>query len=243
MGFSGQIKEKLSKIKQKHQAKTADLDMQIIYNENLGTNKIKALKYSPDAFLHLALQLAQYRTFGTLRSTYEAVSTRAYLFGRTECNRPISNEVLEFVKAFDEKTSHKEYLKQLMTNACNKHTNRIKDCLYSNGVERYFFALFKMYELYKNELNLENTPEFFESDAYKKLTYSFISTSRIESKYFDLGGFGPVVSDGFAFWYNLLENQIDMNLLTYRSVNEKHINTFKKQIIKAFEDLERLASS
>jgi hypothetical protein len=129
-----------------------------------------------------------------------------------------------------------------MSNSCAKHSKRIKDCLGSNGVERYFFAMKNMYTLFQDELDLEKMPEFFNDEGYKELTYSFISTSRIESKYFDLGGFGPVVPDGYGFWYNLLENQIDMNLITRKSENIEYVKSFRDSIEKSLNDLIELAS-
>jgi len=94
-----------------------------------------------------------------------------------------------------------------------------------------------MYTLFGEELNIKEMPEFFNDFGYKELTYNFISTSRIESKYFDLGGFGPVVEDGYGFWYNLLDERIDMNLITRKSVNSENMKTFSNAIIKALRDL------
>lgn len=237
------LKEQLYKIRSEHRTKLDDISFETISFNEFGSSKIKSLKYSPDAFLHLALQLAQYRTFGKLKSTYEAVSTRAYLNGRTECNRPISMEVLKFIEAFEDNKTDAKILKELMSAACKQHSKRIKDCLSSNGVERYFFALQNMYTLFGEELGLKEMPEFFNDEGYKKLTYSFISTSRIESKYFDLCGFGPVVPDGYGFWYNLLENQIDMNLISRKSANKEHAKPFRNSIVKSLNDLAKLASN
>jgi len=240
--ISNNQKQQLQKLKKEHMSRINDLNLEIINLKDFGTKHIKSLKYSPDAFLHLALQLAQYRTFGKLRSTYEAVSTRTYLNGRTECNRPISNEVLIFVKAFDEKNTNNDILKQMMNNACLQHTSRIKDCLGSKGIERYFYAMSRMYDLFGEELNINELPEFFNDEGYKKLTDSFISTSRIESKHFDVCGFGPVVSDGYGFWYNLLENEINMNLTTRKSQNQKYAKTFANAILQSLQDLEKFSS-
>ena len=235
-------KTKLNEVRVIHTTKLNDLHQEIIYFNDFGSKEIKSWKISPDAFLHLALQLAQYRTFGKLKSTYEAASTRAYLNGRTECSRPISQEVLKFVKAFDTQNAETATLKELMNAATKKHSTRIKGCLGSDGIERYFFAMKNMYTLFADELNLQEMPEFFNDEGYKQLTYSYISTSRIESKYFDLGGFGPVVPDGFGFWYNLLNERIDMNLITMKSINQDNIKVFRESIEKSFRDLAKLAS-
>lgn len=236
------IKSQLNKIKEEHTNKLEDIHQEIIYFKDFGSKTIKSWKISPDAFLHLALQLAQYRTFNKLRSTYEATATRAYLKGRTECSRPITMDVLKFVENFDNKNSNTDELKVLMSNAGLAHTKRIKDCLGSNGIERYFFALKNMYIQFSDELNLKQMPEFFNDEGYNQLTYSFLSTSRIESKHFDLGGFGPVVPNGYGFWYNLLENQIDMNLITRKSVNGDYVESFRNALEQSLRDLAQLAS-
>ena len=240
--LSETVNMQLHLLKRDHHTRLENIHLEINHFENFGAKKIKSLKYSPDAFLHLALQLAQYRTFNKLRSTYEAANMRTYLNGRTECNRPISNEVLDFVKAFDKDDKDSTELKDLMGSACKKHSSRIKDCLGSNGIERYFFAMNKMYTLFSDDLDLKEKPSFFEDIGYKELTYSFISTSRIESKHFDLCGFGPVVPDGYGFWYNLLENQIDMNLTTKKDENIDNVKVFGDAIVKALNDLAEFAS-
>lgn len=239
--ISKDLQSKLHEVQKKHKEKINDISFEII-NCEFGNSKIKSLGYSPDAFLHLALQLAQYRTFNKLQSTYEAVATRIYKNGRTECSRPISNELIKFIKAYESKTYSTETLQELMANSCKKHSQRIKDCLGSKGVERYYFALKKMFDKFNNELNLDKLPDFFNNEAYKKLTYSYLSTSRIESKYFNLGGFGPVVPNGFGFWYNLLENEINMNLITKKSINASRSKKFAQEILKALKDLKELAS-
>jgi len=240
--ISSDLQTKLTQVQTQHKTKYEDIKQEIIYFDTFGSAKIKSLRYSPDAFLQLALQLAQYRTFGKLKSTYEAVATRVYLNGRTECSRPISMEVLDFVKAFEKKQFDTETLQNMMSAACQKQSTRIKECLGSDGVERYFYALKNMYTLFADDLGLKELPEFFNDIGYKELTYSFISTSRIESKYFDLGGFGPVVPDGFGFWYNLLENKIDMNLISNQSIQGENIKELRDAIEKALEDLLKLAS-
>ena len=241
--LSDTLNIQLNFLKRDHNIRLDNIHLEINHFENFGASKIKSLKYSPDAFLHLALQLAQYRTFDKLRSTYEAANMRTYLNGRTECNRPISNEVLDFVKAFDKDDKDSTELKDLMGSACKKHSSRIKDCLGSNGIERYFFAMNKMYTLFSDDLDLKEKPSFFEDDGYKELTYSFISTSRIESKHFDLCGFGPVVPDGYGFWYNLLENKIDMNLTCRKDENIDNVKDFGDAIVKSLNDLAEFASA
>jgi len=176
--LSDSIKTHLNELRKEHIKKTEDIHFEIKHHTDFGAKKIKSLRYSPDAFLQLALQLAQYRTFGKLKSTYEAVANRSYLNGRTECTRPISMELLDFVQSFDTKKLSDEILREKMTVACKKQSSRIKDCLGSNGVERYFFALKNMYTQFGDELDIVELPEFFNDEGYNQLIYSYISTNR-----------------------------------------------------------------
>ena len=64
-----------------------------------GKRLIKKCGVSPDAFVQLALQLANYRDQGSFSLTYEASMTRLFREGRTETVRSCTNEMAAFVKA------------------------------------------------------------------------------------------------------------------------------------------------
>ena len=54
---------------------------------------------SPDAFIQLALQLAYYKdSGGNFALTYEAITTRLFLLGRTETVRPLTLEMQEYIR-------------------------------------------------------------------------------------------------------------------------------------------------
>ena len=54
---------------------------------DFGASQIKKLAISPDAFIQLCLQLANYRVKGVVGTTYESINTRQYSHGRTEAMR------------------------------------------------------------------------------------------------------------------------------------------------------------
>ena len=49
-----------------------------------GSSLMKSSKFSPDAFVQMAVQLASYRLFGESVGTYEASQVRTFKHGRTE---------------------------------------------------------------------------------------------------------------------------------------------------------------
>ena len=119
------------------------------------------MNISPDAFFHMALQIAQYRTFGILRSVYEPVSVRVFHEGRTECARATSMEKLKLVTALEAGEENNEILYSLMQKAGAAHSNRIIECRKGLGVERHMFGLEQMYYLYGAELGMKEIPEIF----------------------------------------------------------------------------------
>ena len=55
--------------------------------DDYGKGEVKKQKLSPDAWVQMALQLAQKRDTGKFRLTYEASMTRLFREGRTETVR------------------------------------------------------------------------------------------------------------------------------------------------------------
>jgi carnitine O-acetyltransferase len=69
--------------------------------DDFGTERAKALRMSPDAFVQMAYQLAHRRAKGLTGATYESIATRHWRHGRTEAMRVITPEVLTFVSTMD----------------------------------------------------------------------------------------------------------------------------------------------
>jgi len=54
-------------------------------------------KFSPDAFIQMAIQLAWYKTRGEFTATYETILTRMFKHGRTETLRTLTRESWQWV--------------------------------------------------------------------------------------------------------------------------------------------------
>lgn len=74
----------------------ADMDFQVYRFTGYGKEFIKSCSVSPDVFIQLALQLACYRMYGHLVTTYESASTRRFRLGRVDCIRSVSVEALDW---------------------------------------------------------------------------------------------------------------------------------------------------
>jgi choline O-acetyltransferase len=77
----------------------ANLDLFILKYEKYGREFPKKANMSPDSFIQCALQLAYYKLYGKLVSTYESASTRRFRQGRVDNIRANSCETLEWVKS------------------------------------------------------------------------------------------------------------------------------------------------
>uniref|UniRef100_A0A8C0QRA5 Choline/carnitine acyltransferase domain-containing protein n=1 Tax=Chelonoidis abingdonii TaxID=106734 RepID=A0A8C0QRA5_CHEAB len=90
----------------------------------------------------------------------------------------------------------------------NKHTSYIS----GKGFDRHLFAL-KHLSVSRGD----PMPELFLDSAYQKLNHIILSTSTLHSPAVHLGGFGPVVPDGFGIGYNVFDTWVGCNTTGYLS--------------------------
>ncbi|CAI5758784.1 unnamed protein product [Candida verbasci] len=206
--------------------------------KNYGSNQIKKMKFSPDAFIQMAFQVTYYALYGKVECTYEPAMTKQFYHGRTEAIRTVSQESNLFVrKFFDSNTSSKEKL-QFLSQACSKHSKQTKMSSMGQGVDRHLYALFciwKRYlqeeeehkeELVSTEMSNEDTivsandhsyadilkelPSIFADPGWDKLNNTIISTSNCGNPALRLFGFGPVSANGFGIGYIIKDDSISI---------------------------------
>ena len=163
---------------------------------DFGKEHIKALRVSPDSFVQIGIQLAQYKTFQNVFNAYESVMTKQFFGGRTETMRPLTRESLAFVK--------KPTLERLKA-ASLKHVERINECRNGQGIDRHLFALKKTHE---KLFPLKPLPKIFSSPGYTAITTDYFSTSTSNSFGMRYAGYGPLVKDGFAVRYGFYKDRL-----------------------------------
>ena len=207
---------------------------------DFGAEEIKKMKCSPDAFFHMALQIAQYRTYGTFKSVYEPVSVRYFRNGRTECARATSMEKRNLVEALENGIGNNETLYTLMQTASNAHSARIRDCQKGLGIERHMYGLEQMYHLFGGELDLKELPEILNDKGYLTMRHDFISTSGMAYENVKYRMFGPVVKDGHGLAYILLDDTISINISSFTR-NKDNSEQLMKHIGDALRELRMIA--
>ncbi|KAF3918813.1 hypothetical protein ABW20_dc0100170 [Dactylellina cionopaga] len=113
--------------------------------EGYGSNYIKTMGFSPDAFVQMAFQAAYYALYGRVECTYEPAMTKQFLHGRTEAIRTVSQEVVEFVRKFCEDAPAKAKIDALKA-ACERHVGRTKQCSKGLGQDRHLYALYCLWQ-------------------------------------------------------------------------------------------------
>ncbi|KAI2632381.1 choline/Carnitine O-acyltransferase [Hypoxylon sp. NC1633] len=117
-----------------------------------GKNYITSAGFSPDAFVQMAFQAAYYGLYGRIECTYEPAMTKAFLRGRTEAVRTVSEESVNFVQTFwaDNPAEAKV---EALRKACQQHVNVTKECSKGRGCDRHLYALFCVWQRYLDEEN------------------------------------------------------------------------------------------
>ncbi|KAI9651756.1 MAG: hypothetical protein M1829_002454 [Trizodia sp. TS-e1964] len=110
-----------------------------------GSNFIKSMAMSPDAFIQMALQAAYYGLYGRVECTYEPAMTKAFLHGRTEAIRTVTLESLNYVKTFWG-DNPPELKVDALRKACQKHSNITKECGKARGQDRHLYALYCVWQ-------------------------------------------------------------------------------------------------
>ena len=230
----------LAELERRNEKVVEDYFITIENFEAFGTDEMKRLRFSPDSFFHMALQVAQYRTFGTMGSTYEAVSMRLFNEGRTECLRPSSAENLLLAKALVDEKQNSELVYQLMQHASAAHSLRLKERQQGFGMERHVYGLQKIYSMYKENIGIEELPKLFTDPGYLTLRRDFISTSNMTHPSVKSSAFCPVVEDGYGIFYILLQDELIINLSSY-SRDEQNAKLLMKNLNNALNELRDIA--
>ncbi|XP_067356468.1 carnitine O-palmitoyltransferase 1, muscle isoform isoform X2 [Channa argus] len=119
-----------------------DVDFHGYLFMEFGKGLIKKCRTSPDAFIQLALQLAQFRDQGVFCLTYESSMTRMFRDGRTETVRSCTSEAVAFVRAMEDASATKAQKLTLFRKAADKHQNMYRLAMTGSGIDRHLFCLY-----------------------------------------------------------------------------------------------------
>ena len=217
----------------------ADTATAVLSFPDVGTERIKALRTSPDAFVQLAYQLAHRRTKGLVGATYESIATRQYRHGRTEAMRVVTPEVLSFVAAMSDVSASGDARRSAFRAAAAQHTERARQCQAGDAPEQHLWEL-QMLQLRRGAadepLALHGSP------GWTTMRDDYLSTSSAPSRHVQHFGFGSTSPQCIGVAYVLLPDRFNVYLSTPRAVSD-HLEVFAAELRRALVELDDLLAA
>ncbi|XP_012716041.2 carnitine O-palmitoyltransferase 1, muscle isoform isoform X1 [Fundulus heteroclitus] len=222
-----------------------DVDFHGYLFSEFGKGLIKKCRTSPDAFIQLALQLAQFRDQGVFCLTYESSMTRMFRDGRTETVRSCTSEAVAFVRAMEDPGATKAQRLALFLRAAEKHQNMYRLAMTGSGIDRHLFCLY----IVSKYLGVESP--FLKKVLSEPWKLSTSQTPQQQLNLVDInkfpkyvgagGGFGPVADDGYGVSYIIVgENLITFHISSKFSSPDTDSGRFGQHIRKAMIDIQAL---
>jgi carnitine O-acetyltransferase len=233
------LNEHLVRATAAYEKATHNTQTRIMNFTQFGKNKIKSFKMSPDAFLQVALQLAEYKAYGKCTSAYEAIMTRGFVQGRIDVLYTVSMETKAFIENIDNEDCDKQTKIMLLRKAAEKHISRASECRQGVGIHTHLLALIRCFETQGKNLNMKALPEIFTDTGYKTLTHNIICTSTTSEYGVELAGYGPVVEDGYGIRYFNRADTICFNI-TSRTANKENLDLLLKCIEESLLEMASL---
>jgi carnitine O-acetyltransferase len=216
----------------------AEMEFQKLYS-SLFTGILHFLSYgkafitkygvSPDALVQIAFQVTQFKIFGKLGSTYESALTKKYYHGRTECMRPVTNEMLAFVTCLCNPGSTASEQLQLFTQAAKAHVNKVALCKTGEGVDRHLYGMQNLAKQLEQRLPNYSIPDIYTDVAWSKLRHDYLSTSNCGGYSLSSFGFGPVVPDGLGIDYIIKDKCMHFHVTAFSERPTKKFVKFMEQ--------------
>uniref|UniRef100_A0A8C9TUQ0 Carnitine O-palmitoyltransferase 1, muscle isoform n=1 Tax=Scleropages formosus TaxID=113540 RepID=A0A8C9TUQ0_SCLFO len=222
-----------------------DVDFHSFLFDEFGKGLIKRCRTSPDAFIQLALQLAQFRDKGKFCLTYESSMTRMFKEGRTETVRSCTCESTAFVRAMEDEGKTNTQRLELFQKAADKHQNMYRLAMTGSGIDRHLFCLY----IVSKYLGIDSP--FLKQVLSEPWRLSTSQTPQQQLNLIDIqkfpkyvsagGGFGPVADDGYGVSYIIVgENLITFHISSKFFSPETDSYRFGQNIRQAMLDIKAL---
>ncbi|KJH51528.1 Choline/Carnitine O-acyltransferase [Dictyocaulus viviparus] len=214
-----------------------DVDVAATVFRKFGKGLIKKFGVSPDAFIQMAIQLANYWDQKRFVLTYESASARFYKNSRTETLRTVSKQSCEFVLSMmNEGVSDDEKIKRLRT-ACDT----------GQGIDRHLFVLYVLSQgLCVSSPFLDHfvsQPWLLSTSHIPKVTNQIDEDNEVWKSW--LGAcFGAVAQHGYGICYRFAGNHsIIAHVTSYKSARNTDSARFRDHLTNAFRKMADLFST
>lgn len=193
----------------------AKTESSVLNFNHFGADVIKKLKFSPDAFVQMAYQIAYYRMTNNVQSTYESCNMKGFYHGRTETIRSVSTESKIMCENFFLAAAPSALKEKLIREAASRHGAIGRDAKSGNGVDRHLLGLQQLSRHKQLRLPQYEIPNIFLDPSYSKFCGSILSTSNCGGYALDLFGFGPVMPTGLGIGYIIKPDCLLFNVTSF----------------------------
>ncbi|GCB66432.1 carnitine O-palmitoyltransferase 2, mitochondrial [Scyliorhinus torazame] len=225
------LKSGISSSRQNFDAAVSTLSIDALEFRKGGKEFLKKQNLSPDAVAQLSFQMGFLRQYDKTVATYESCSTAAFKHGRTETIRPATIYTKKCCEAFvKESSKHSTSDLRTMIGECSKYHGQLtREAAMAQGFDRHLFAL-----RYLAKSKGMALPELFQDPSYIQINHNILSTSTLTSPAIQLGGFAPVVPDGFGVGYGIHDHWIGYIISSYAA---RDVKEFLKCVNKSLDDI------
>uniref|UniRef100_A0A1A8MQ23 Carnitine O-palmitoyltransferase 2, mitochondrial n=1 Tax=Nothobranchius pienaari TaxID=704102 RepID=A0A1A8MQ23_9TELE len=229
--LDSELENGIQKAKENFGSAVSKLTIDAMEFKKGGKEQLKKSKLSPDAIAQLSFQMGFLRQYGQTVATYESCSTAAFKHGRTETIRPATVHTKRCSHAFVyEPGKHSVEELRAMLDECSKyHSQLTREAAMGQGFDRHLFAL-----RYLSTLKGQALHDLYTDPAYAAINHNVLSTSTLTSPAVSLGGFAPVVPDGFGVGYGVHDDWMGCNVSSYPARN---VHEFLQCVHKSLEDI------
>ncbi|KAI7826128.1 acyltransferase ChoActase/COT/CPT [Gamsiella multidivaricata] len=233
--INDEIKETIKQAEVNAKKMIDNVDSCLIHFNEYGSNWLKSVKCSPDAYVQMVMQLAYYRHYGTWTPTYESASVRMFLGGRTETVRSCSVDSVAFVKGFESKQADTTEKQRLLQKAIQSHLEYMMAASAGKGVDRHLLGLRSMMQTPEEQ----KQAQIFQDPSYIQSMYYRLSSSNMSPGDNFWGGFGPVVPEGYGINYAIGKENIKFSISSLKSCKETNSREFRETILGALRDMKK----
>ncbi|KAG8183892.1 hypothetical protein JTE90_002461 [Oedothorax gibbosus] len=225
------IKSSIQKAKETLKQSTDKLQLNIAMTQKLNREAIKGFKLSPDSVLQLAFQMAFYKLYNKFVATYESCSTSAFKHGRTETVRPLTMATKQYVEESHKRNrASNSELREILKQCTKVHNQLTKEAAMGQGFDRHLFALRNFAEQKGSKI-----PDLYQDPVYAEANHYVLSTSTLYGPAFSLGGFAPVIPDGFGLGYGFLDDVTGCLISSYSPLRDGA--GFAEALTKSYDEI------
>uniref|UniRef100_A0A1B0CL54 Choline/carnitine acyltransferase domain-containing protein n=2 Tax=Lutzomyia longipalpis TaxID=7200 RepID=A0A1B0CL54_LUTLO len=230
------MKTGIDEAKKRHKAVEDSLDINYMQSELVGKKLCKSAKISPDSMAQFAIQLAYAYLTGGTTATYESCSTAAFRCGRTETVRPATEATKKLCQVLLNKGPNDAATAEevaMLRECSNRHNQLTKEAAMGQGFDRHLFALKDIAKSQGMAL-----PDLYNDPAYALINHNVLSTSTLSTPAIEVGGFGPVVPDGYGIGYVIDAQRLGSIVTTYRA--KRNGKEFVEALEKAAKEIRKI---